>query len=108
MVLSDQPVPERLIYSELAYSGFNLRAVRWGDRKLLGSMKGTLDGAQLEELAGGREKVIAGADLKKDCPEAMLRGLTAGPASISEAKAEKSKEPDADLIRRLKSLGYTQ
>ncbi|MGD0999579.1 MAG: sulfatase [Candidatus Brocadiia bacterium] len=104
-ILSDQPVAERLIYSEL--SGLNLKAVRWGNRKLLGSMKGTLDGAQLEEVAGGREKVIAGADLKKDCPEAALRALTEGPPSIPEVKAGKAIEPDADLIKQLKSLGYT-
>jgi arylsulfatase A-like enzyme len=108
VILSDQPIPDRLIYSELAYNGFYLRAVRWDNRKLLGSMKGTLDGAQLEEVAGGREKVIADADLKKDCPETALRALTEGPAPIAEVKATKSKEPDADLIRRLKSLGYTQ
>jgi arylsulfatase len=107
-ILGDQPVPERLIYSELAYNGIYLRAVRWGNRKLLGSMKRTLAGAQLEELVGGREKVIAGADLKKDCPEAMLRALTMGPASIAEAKAGQAKEPDADLLSRLKSLGYAQ
>ena len=107
-ILGDQPVPERLIYSELAYNGFYLRAVRWGDRKLLGSLKGTLDGAQLEEVAGGREKVIAGADLKKDCPETVLRAFTEGPGPIAGTKAEKAKEADADLIRRLKSLGYTQ
>jgi hypothetical protein len=71
-------------------------------------MKRTLAGAQLEELVGGREKVIAGADLKKDCPEAMLRALTMGPASIAEAKAGQAKEPDADLLSRLKSLGYAQ
>ncbi len=41
MILSDQPVPERLIYSELAEFGYNLRAVRWGNRKLLGT-PGTL------------------------------------------------------------------
>jgi len=107
-ILGDQPVPERLIYSELTM-GLDLRAVRWGNRKLLGSMTtGTLDGAQLEEVAGGREKLIAGADLKKDCPEAMLRALTMGPPSTAKAKAGQANEPDADLIRRLKSLGYTQ
>ena len=102
VILGDQPVPERLIYSEL--SGIN--AVRWGNRKLLGT-PGTLAGARLEEIAGGREKVIAGADLKKDCPPAALRGLTEGPPSIPEAKSGKPIEPDADLIKRLKSLGYT-
>ena len=106
-ILSDQLVPERLIYSELTAYGFNLRAVRWGHRKLLGTM-GTLDGAQLEELAGSREKVIAGADLKKDCPEAALRALTIGLPSIAAARPHKANEPDADLIRQLKSLGYTQ
>ena len=106
VILSGQPVPERLIYSELT-CGFDLRAVRWGRLKLLGAM-GTLDGAQLEELAGGRETVIAGADLKKDCPAAALRALTKGPAVNFQAQAQKANEPDADLIRQLKSLGYTQ
>jgi hypothetical protein len=71
-------------------------------------MKGTLDGAQLEEVAGGREKVIAGADLKKDCPEAALRAMTEGPPSIAAANAGKANGPDADVLRQLKSLGYTQ
>ena len=106
-ILSDKPVPERLIYSEQAAFSLNLRAVRWGHRKLLGT-PGTLAGAQLEELAGGREKVIAGADLKKDCPEAALRAFTEGPPSIAKANAGKANQPDADLVRRLKSLGYTQ
>jgi hypothetical protein len=69
---------------------------------------GTLAGAELEEVLGDREKVIAEADLKKACPEAVLRALTTGPPSIPEAKAGKANEPDADLVRRLKSLGYTQ
>ena len=99
MILSDQPVPERLIYSELAEFGYNLRAVRWGNRKLLGA-PGTLAGAQLEELAGGGEKVIADADLKKACPEAALRAFTAGPPSIAKANAGKANEPDAELLRR--------
>ncbi len=107
MILSDQPVPERLIYSELAEFGYNLRAVRWGNRKLLGA-PGTLAGAQLEELAGGGEKVIADADLKKACPEAALRAFTAGPPSIAKANAGKANEPDAELLKELKSLGYTQ
>jgi arylsulfatase A-like enzyme len=106
-ILSDQPVPERPIYSELLLNGLNLRAVRWGNRKLLGTM-GTLAGAQLEEVAGGREKVIAGADLKKDCPEAALRAMTEGPPSIAAANAGKANGPDADVLRQLKSLGYTQ
>ncbi|MGO8702837.1 MAG: sulfatase [Candidatus Brocadiia bacterium] len=105
VILGDQPVPERLIFSEL--SGLNLKVVRWGNRKLLGAMDGTLAGARLEEIAGGREKVIAGADLKKDCPEAALRALTERAPSIPEAKAGKAIEPDADVIKRLKSLGYT-
>ena len=106
VILGDQPVPERLIFSELSV-GLNLKAVRWGNRKLLGAMDGTLAGARLEEIAGGREKVIAGADLKKDCPEAALRALTERAPSIPEAKAGKAIEPDADVIKRLKSLGYT-
>jgi arylsulfatase A-like enzyme len=107
MILSDQPVPERLIYSELAEYGFNLRAVRWGDRKLLGTT-GTLEGAQLERVLGNSEKVIAGADLKKDCPEAALQAFAKGPPSIPKANAAKTIEPDAELIKQLKSLGYTQ
>ncbi len=108
MILGDQAVPERLIYSEMTFSGLNLRAVRWGNRKLLGTM-GTLAGAQLEEVAGGREKVIADwTGLKKACPEATLRAFTEGPPSISTAHAGKSDESDAELIGRLKSLGYTQ
>jgi len=108
MILGDQPVPERLIYSELTFSGLRLRSVRWGNRKLLGGM-GTLTGAQLEEVAGGREKVIADwAGLKKACPEAALRAFTEGPPSIATADAGKMGESDADLIGRLKSLGYTQ
>ena len=106
-ILGGQPVPDRLIYSELLYQRWNLRAVRWGNRKLLGK-PGTLAGAQLEEVAGGREKTVAGADLKKDCPEPVLRAFTEGPAQIAEVRPAKSQEPDADLIRRLKSLGYTQ
>ena len=86
--------------------GLNLRAVRWGNRKLLGSM-GTPAGALLEEVAGGREKVIADADLKKDCPEGALRALTEGPTSVVQAGPGKPNEPDANLIRQLKSLGYT-
>jgi arylsulfatase len=108
MILGDKPLPERLIYSELSLGPFNLRAVRWDNRKLLGTT-GTLAGAQLEEVLGGREKVIADADLKKHCPEAALRAFTMGPPSIPEAKAAKASEPpDPDLIRRLKSLGYTE
>ncbi len=107
MILGDQPVPERLIYSELAEFGYNLRAVRWGNRKLLGT-PGTIAGAQLEELVGGGEKVIADADLKKACPEAALRALTMGPPSIAKANAAKTNEPDPELLRQLKSLGYTQ
>ncbi len=107
VILGDKPVPERLIYSELAAFQYNLRAVRWGDRKLLGAT-GTIAGAQLEELAGGREKVIADADLKKDCPEAALRAFTQGPPSIPKANAAKANDADADLIRQIKSLGYTQ
>jgi arylsulfatase A-like enzyme len=107
VILSDKPVPERLIYSELAFNGYNLTAVRWGNRKLLGTT-GTLAGAQLEEVAGSREKVIAGADLKRDCPEAALQALTMGPPSIRDAKAAEANEPDANLIRQLKSLGYVQ
>ena len=106
-ILSDQPVPERMICSEMMAYGQNLRAVRWDNRKLLGTM-GTLDGAQLEELAGGREKVIAGADLKRDCPEAALRALLMAPPAFPAAKAGKANEPDPDLLRRLKSLGYTE
>ncbi len=104
-ILGDQPLPDRLIYSELMM-GLNLRAVRWGNRKLLGSM-GTPAGALLEEVAGGREKVIADADLKKDCPEGALRALTEGPTSVVQAGPGKPNEPDANLIRQLKSLGYT-
>jgi arylsulfatase A-like enzyme len=107
VIRGGQPVPERLIYSELAAWGFKLRAVRWGDRKLIGTT-GTLDGAQLEELVGGREKVIAGADLKRDCPAAALDGLTMGPSSPLKAIAGKTEEPDAETIRLLKSLGYAQ
>ena len=107
VILGDKPVPERLVYSELAHEGLSLRAVRWGNRKLLGTT-GTIAGAQLEELAGGREKVIAGADLKKACPEAALRALTDGPSSIAKVNPGKQNEADADLIRRLKSLGYTE
>ena len=107
MILGDKPVPERLIYSKLAYNGYNLSSVRWGSHKLLGTT-GTLAGAQLEEVAGGREKLIAGADLRKDCPEAALQALTIGPPSIRGVKAAITNEPDADLIRQLKSLGYTQ
>ena len=106
-ILSDQPVPERPICSELMFSGYNLRAVRWGNHKLLGTI-GSLDGAKLEEVAGGREKVIAGADLKKDCPVTALRLFTEGPASIPAANGRKADEPDEGLIRRLKSLGYTE
>jgi arylsulfatase A-like enzyme len=107
VILGDQPVPERLIYSELTL-GANLRAVRWGRLKLLGT-PGTLAGAQLEELVGDRERVIADwTDLEKACPEAALRAFTEGPPSIPEAHAEEVNKPDADLLRRLKSLGYTQ
>jgi arylsulfatase A-like enzyme len=105
VILGDQPVPERLIYSDLV--GDKLSAVRWGNRKLLGT-PGTIAGAQLEELAGGHEKAIADADLKKACPEAALRALTMGPPSIPGVNAAKANEPDAELVRRLKSLGYTQ
>jgi arylsulfatase len=107
VILGDQPVPERLIYSELAASGYNLRAVRWGNRKLLGT-PGTLAEAQLEEVAGAREKVVADADLKKACPEAALRAWATGPPSIAKANTEKANEPDPELLRKLKSLGYTQ
>jgi arylsulfatase A-like enzyme len=106
-ILSDKSVPERLIYSELAEYSLQLRAVRWGDWKLLGKT-GTLTGAQLERVVGNGEKVIAGADLKKECPEAMLRAYAEGPPSIAEASAAKTAEPDAELMRQLKSLGYTQ
>jgi len=106
-ILGDQPVPERLIYSELKEFGCNLRAVRWGNRKLLGA-PGTLDEAQLEEVTGEREKVLADADLKKACPEAALRGLMTGPPAFAKANAAKVAEPDPELLRRLKSLGYTQ
>jgi arylsulfatase len=105
-ILGDQPVPERLIYSELMM-GYNLRAVRWGNRKLLGTI-GTLAGAELEDVSGGREKVIADADLKKACPETALKALTKGPTSIAKVSAEKANGPDAEVIRQLKSLGYTQ
>ena len=108
VILSDKPVPERLIYSELTFSGLRLRAVRWGNHKLLGTM-GTIAGARLEEVAGNREKVIADwTDLKKACPEAALRAFMEGPPSIAEANAGNASEPDEDLVRRLKSLGYTQ
>ena len=107
MILSDQPVPERLIFSELAEFGFNLTAVRWGHRKLLGT-PGTIAGARLEEIVGGREKVIADAELEKACPEAALRALTYGPPAMLAAQAGKANGPDAELIRRLKSLGYTE
>ena len=107
MIRSDQPVPERLIYSELTEFGFNLRAVRWGNRKLLGT-PGELAGIQLEEVIGNREKVIAGADLQKACPKAALRTLTTGPTSIAKANAGKANEPDPELLRQLKSLGYTE
>ena len=46
--------------------------------------------------------------LKKNCPEDVLRAFTEGPPSISTAHAGKTDESDADLIGRLKSLGYTQ
>jgi arylsulfatase A-like enzyme len=107
VILSDKLVPERLIYSELAAYGYNLRAVRWGDWKLLGKT-GTLEGAQLERVLGNGEKVIASADLKKDCPEAALQAFAKGPASIPKANAAKTAEPDAELIKQLKSLGYAQ
>ena len=69
VMLGAKPVPERLIYSELTFAGSNLRAVRNGNRKLMGTI-GTLAGAQLEEVAGDREKVIADwRDLKKACSE---------------------------------------
>jgi arylsulfatase A-like enzyme len=105
-ILSDKPVPERLIYSELAF-GLHLRAVRWRDWKLLGKT-GTLAGAQLERVLGDGEKVIAGADVRKDCPEGMLRAFAEGPPSIAEASAAKTSEPDAALIQQLKTLGYTE
>ena len=108
VILGDQPLPERMIYSELTFGSSNLRAVRWGRFKLLGTM-GTLAGAQLEELVGGRERVIADwTDLEKACPEAVLQAFAEGPPSLPEAHAENVNEPDADLISRLKSLGYTQ
>jgi arylsulfatase A-like enzyme len=107
MILDDKPVPDRVIYSELAAFHYDLRAIRWGNRKLMGATA-TLAGAQLEELADSREKVIAGADLKKDCPEAALRAFVAGPPSIPKANAAKTNEADEDLLRRIKSLGYTQ
>ena len=70
---------------------------------------GTLTGAQLEEVAGGREKVIADStDLKKACPEAALRAFTDGPSPVSSDNAVKTDGSDTDLIGRLKSLGYTQ
>jgi arylsulfatase A-like enzyme len=106
-ILGDQPVPERLIYSELKEFGYDLRAVRWDHRKLLGT-PGTLAEAQLEEVIGDREKVVTGADLKKACPETALQALTTGPPSIPGAKAGKASEPDPELLRQLKSLGYTQ
>jgi len=104
-ILGDEPVPERLLYSDLV--GDKLGSVRWGNRKLLGTF-GTLAGARLEELAGGREKEIAGADLKKTCPEAALRALTTGPSSIPGVNPAKASEPDEELMRKLKSLGYTR
>ena len=108
MILGDQPVPERLICSELTFTGYKLRAVRWGNHKLLGTM-GTLAGAQLEELSGGREKVVAyWTDLKKACPEAALRPSPKAHPQSPAVKGGNAEEPDADLIRRLKSLGYIQ
>ncbi len=107
MILSDQPVPERLIYNELAEFGYKLRAVRWGNRKLLGA-PGTIAGAQLEELVGGGEKVIEDEDLKKACPKAALQALMTGPLALPKANAGKAHEPDAELLKQLKSLGYTQ
>jgi arylsulfatase A-like enzyme len=107
VILGNEPVPDRLIYSELGYCGLNMRAVRWGNLKLLGT-RGTFAGAQLEEVIGGSERVIADwTKLPKACPEAALRAFMDGPPSIAAAKAAKE-EPDADLIKRLKSLGYTQ
>jgi arylsulfatase A-like enzyme len=106
-ILSDKPVPERLIYSELINNLYNLRAVRWGHRKLLGRT-GTLKGAELEQVLGDREKVIAGVDLKKDCPEAVLQAFAEGPPPIPGASPGKTNEPDAERMRQLKSLGYTQ
>ena len=91
-------MPDRLIYSEQTFQGFNLRAVRWGNRKLLGTM-GTMDGAQLEELTGGRQKVIVGANLKKACPEEALRAMTDGPPSLAKASPGKANESDADLVQ---------
>jgi arylsulfatase A-like enzyme len=106
-ILRDQPLPERLIYSEMAAWQLNLRAVRWGNRKLFGR-RGRLAGAQLEEVTGDREQVIADSDLQKACPEAALRAFTEGPPSIAKASAPTPSNLDEGLIRRLKSLGYTQ
>ena len=107
VILRDQPVPERIIFSELYEFGFNLAAIRWGNRKLLGT-PGTLAGAKLEELAGGGEKVIAEAELEKACPEAALRAMTYGPRLMLAVQAAKVSQPDPELLKQLKSLGYTQ
>jgi arylsulfatase A-like enzyme len=106
-ILGGQPVPERLIYSELATFGSNLRAVRWGDWKLVGTVR-KLRGAQLEQVRGNGEKVIAGVDVEKDCSEAAVRAFAEGPPSIPKANAVKTAEPDAERMRQLKSLGYAQ
>jgi arylsulfatase A-like enzyme len=107
VILGGQPVPERLIYSELATSSRNLRAVRWGDWKLVGTV-GKLRGAQLEQVRGNGEKVIAGVDVEKDCSEAAVRAFAEGPPSIPKANAAKAAEPDAERMRQLKSLGYAE
>jgi len=107
VILGDKPVPKRLIYSELTFTGFNYRAVRWGNLKLLGTM-GTLNGAQLEELVGGRERVIADwTGLPKACPRDVLLAFLEGPPAIPGVTPGKA-EPDTGLLERLRSLGYTQ
>jgi len=107
VILGEKPVPERLIYSELLEFGFKLRAVRWGNHKLFGKT-GTLAGAQLEEVVDCGERVIADwTKLSKACPDTALLAFMAGPSSIAGVSAAKA-EPDEHLIRRLKSLGYTQ
>jgi arylsulfatase A-like enzyme len=108
VILSDKPVPKRLIYSELAFNVPCLRAVRWDHLKLLGTM-GTLAGAQLEELVGGRERVIADWTELPDapCPTDVIQAFIEGPPAVPGVTPGKA-EPDTDLLKRLKSLGYTQ
>ena len=108
VILGGEPVPKRLIYSELAYHEPCLRAVRWENHKLFGTM-GTLAGAQLEELVGGRERVIANwTQLTEDsCPKDVIQAFIEGPIPIPGTTPGEV-QPNTDLLQRLKSLGYTQ